>query len=263
MMIFADVSSGRSDFASASPTKLDTPGSGAAETGSIAAEPPSPVAPNDAVRTVTTIFGSVELDRLDRVSGVDWPLERLWPDDLGDVGHLHHVEERSDARQNVLGARGRGRDNGVVAVAQRHDQRRQRLGERVGVKRIVRHPHFGHARKLGGRFGGCAHPLPGNQNLDGLADLSGGGQRPRGEVAQLPAHDFRDNKNRHGQITPASSWSFDTSSATLFTFTPALRPPGSAVFKTLSRGATSTPKSAGVFSSIGFFFAFMMLGSEA
>ena len=31
---------------------------------------------------------------------------------------------------------------------------------------------------------------------------------------------------------------------------------------TVSRGMTSTPKSAGVFSSIGFFFAFMMLGSE-
>ena len=35
------------------------------------------------------------------------------------------------------------------------------------------------------------------------------------------------------------------------------------VFKTLRRGATSTPKSAGVFSSIGFFFAFIMLGSDA
>ena len=43
----------------------------------------------------------------------------------------------------------------------------------------------------------------------------------------------------------------------------ALRPLGSSVFSTLRRGVTSTPKSAGVFSSSGFFLAFMMLGSEA
>ena len=32
---------------------------------------------------------------------------------------------------------------------------------------------------------------------------------------------------------------------------------------TFSRGAISTPSASGVVSSIGFFFAFMMLGSEA
>jgi hypothetical protein len=53
MMIFAEVSSGRSDFASASPTKLDTPGSAAAATGSIGAVLlPALVAAKEAVRTV-------------------------------------------------------------------------------------------------------------------------------------------------------------------------------------------------------------------
>ena len=60
MMILAEVSSGRSDLASASPTKDETPGSPAAATGSIGAWPPGPAAANEAVRTVTTIFGSVD-----------------------------------------------------------------------------------------------------------------------------------------------------------------------------------------------------------
>ncbi len=63
--------------------------------------------------------------------------------------------------------------------------------------------------------------------------------------------------------TPASFFSLSTSSATLLTLMPALRPPGSSVFKTFSRGFMSALKSAAVFSSSGFFLAFMMLGSEA
>jgi hypothetical protein len=63
--------------------------------------------------------------------------------------------------------------------------------------------------------------------------------------------------------TPASFLSLSTSSATSLTLTPALRPPGSSVFSTFSRGFTSAPKSAGLLSSSGFFLAFMMLGSEA
>jgi hypothetical protein len=42
-------------------------------------------------------------------------------------------------------------------------------------------------------------------------------------------------------ITPASSLSLAISSSTEPTFTPALRPAGSTVFTTLSRGVTSTP----------------------
>ena len=60
MMILAEVSSGRSDFESSSPTKPERPGSAAAVTGSIGAEPPAPVAWNAAVRTVITRFGSDE-----------------------------------------------------------------------------------------------------------------------------------------------------------------------------------------------------------
>ena len=38
---------------------------------------------------------------------------------------------------------------------------------------------------------------------------------------------------------------------------------GSVTFSVFRRGATSTPRSAGSRVSSGFFFAFMMLGSEA
>jgi hypothetical protein len=44
---------------------------------------------------------------------------------------------------------------------------------------------------------------------------------------------------------------------------PASRPLGSAMDNTFRRGAISTPSASGVVSSIGFYFAFMILGSEA
>jgi hypothetical protein len=60
MMILAEVSSGRSDFESSSPAKVERPGSAAALTASTGAEPPSPVAANEAVRTVTTLILSFD-----------------------------------------------------------------------------------------------------------------------------------------------------------------------------------------------------------
>src|SRR5262249_32866397 len=71
------------------------------------------------------------------------------------------------------------------------------------------------------------------------------------------------NEERCHQITPASFLSLSTSSLTVFTFTPDLRPAGSVVLSTSRRGAMSTPLLAGGFSAIGFFFAFMMLGRLA
>ena len=59
-MIFAEVSSGRSDFDSSSPTKLETPGSAAAAASSIGAVPPAPVAWKVEVRTVITLVLSFE-----------------------------------------------------------------------------------------------------------------------------------------------------------------------------------------------------------
>ena len=65
------------------------------------------------------------------------------------------------------------------------------------------------------------------------------------------------------EITLASLRSFSTSSCTEPTFLPAWRLAGSFTLTTVSRGAGSTPRSAGFTVSIGFLRAFMMLGSEA
>src|SRR5258708_24680567 len=58
MMIRAEVSSGRSDFDSSSPTKPELFGSGPAATLSTGAEPPAPAAWNPAVRIVITFLDS-------------------------------------------------------------------------------------------------------------------------------------------------------------------------------------------------------------
>ena len=109
------------------------------------------------------------------------------------------------------------------------------------VKRIVGDQHLRHALKLGRRLGGGADICARDENIDGLPELERRGQRARGRIVQLPARDFRQKKGRHRQITPASSCSLATSSATDLTLTPDLRPGGSTVFSTLSRGETSTP----------------------
>src|SRR5262249_31982770 len=88
------------------------------------------------------------------------------------------------------------------------------------------------------------------------------GQRLVGGILQRRVVMFS-NQQRGHQRTPASVLSFATSSATSLTLTPPLRPGGSAVFKTSRCGVRSTPVSDAFFSAIGFFFAFMMLGSEA
>src|SRR6185312_9653947 len=71
-----------------------------------------------------------------------------------------------------------------------------------------------------------------------------------------------DDEESH-QITRASFLSLSTSSGTEATFLPPWRLAGSSTLRVTRRGATSTPSASGVSVSIGFFFAFMMLGSEA
>ncbi len=65
------------------------------------------------------------------------------------------------------------------------------------------------------------------------------------------------------QSTPASLRSLSTSSSTLPTLMPASRFGGSVTLSLVRRGVRSTPNSDAAFLSSGFFFAFMMFGSEA
>jgi hypothetical protein len=64
------------------------------------------------------------------------------------------------------------------------------------------------------------------------------------------------------QITLASLLSRCTSSSTLATLVPDLRLGGSLTSRVFSCGETSTPRSAGLACSIGFFLAFKAFGSE-
>ena len=127
----------------------------------------------------------------------------------------------------------------------------------AGVGIVQPFPHEWVQSSINSRRRGCAgtehsHIAEGFHRADDLGC---------GVAVQFAIGDFAEYKNSHYK-TPAS-FRFDTSSSTLPTMMPALRPCGSRVDTISNRGLTSTPRSAGVFSSSGFFLAFMMLGSEA
>src|SRR5262249_4888240 len=122
--------------------------------------------------------------------------------------------------------------------------------------------HLGDAGNLGTRIGRALGVLAGDEQVDVAADLAGGGDGvERGRLDRRVVV-LGQQQDRH-QITFASLRSLSTSSLTLFTFTPDLRLAGSTTFSVFTRGATSTPSASGFSCSIGFFLAFMMLGSEA
>ena len=129
MMILAEVSSGRSDFDNSSPTNAESPGSAAgcgilhAGRAALARRLEGRGAHGD------DLLGVGRLHGLDRVAGIDRPLESVGRDHLGDLGNLHDVEQRGHARHHVLAVGGRRRDDGVIAAGERDDQRGERLGD--------------------------------------------------------------------------------------------------------------------------------------
>ena len=160
-MILAEVSSGRSDFDSSSPTKDGDAGIGGRR--------------RVLDRRGTALAGrlegrgahrdhlvlSFELHGLHRVAGIDRPLEGVGRDHLDDVGDLHDVEQRRDARHDVLAGRGRRRDDRVIGPAQRDDQRRERLGQRMLVGGAVGEQHLRRRRRAWRRHRPPAwQPLP-------------------------------------------------------------------------------------------------------
>ena len=101
-MILAEVSSGRSDFESSSPTKPEMPGSAAAvdrldrRRAALAGRLERGRAHGDHFLGIERAHG------LDGVAGIDRALERVRRHDLADLGNLHHVEKRGDPRHDVL-----------------------------------------------------------------------------------------------------------------------------------------------------------------
>src|SRR3954454_10876069 len=186
------------------------------------------------------LLGVLRLHRLDGVAGVDRTLIGVGGNHLGDFRDLHDVEQGCDARHHVLEARRRRRNDGVIGRRQRDDQRGQRLGQIVRIKRAVGEQHLLHTGKLCGRVRRDLGILAGHQNFDVRAERGRRGQGLVGRILERRIVVFGNQKRRH-QSTPASFLSFDTSSATSLTLTPALRPAGSVVLRTSRRAVRSTP----------------------
>ena len=192
------------------------------------------------MRTVMTLIFSFERTCLQRVAGIDQPLERVGRDHLDDVGDLHHVEQRRDPRHEILAGGGRRRDDRVIAACERHDQRRQRLRQNVRIRLAVGQQHLGDAIELGRRFGDRARTLARHQHMHVGAERFGGGERLVGGILERLVVVLGDEECCHDR-TPASFLSLSTSSATVLTLTPDFRPAGSLVLSTSSRGVMSTP----------------------
>ena len=158
----AEVSSGRSDFDSSSPTNEEMPGSAGAVAASIGALPPSPAAGKVEVRTVMTLICVLRLHRLHRVAGIDQALESVGRDHFDDVGNLHHVEQRGDARHEILAGRGGGARrsrhspaparrsaprSAPPACARRAQRRRSAPWRRLAAWRRLRQPDGSLARR--------------------------------------------------------------------------------------------------------------------
>jgi hypothetical protein len=166
MMILADVSSGRSDFAGVRPAGqfLDRSGTTA--------------------RARCLEGGGAHRDHLDLVAGahglhgiagIDQPLEGIGGDHLDDVRDLHHVEQRRYSRHDILARGGRRRDDRVIGRRERHDQRRDRFGEHMLVNVVVGDQHLLHAVELGSGFGNGTARFAGDEHMHvGAERLCGG-----------------------------------------------------------------------------------------
>ena len=100
--------------------------------------------------------------------------------------------------------------------------------------------NFRNAVELGGGFGDGPAAFAGDQHMHVAAERLGSGQRLVGRILERLVVVLGEQERGHDS-TPTSFLSLSTSSPTVFTFTPALRPGGSVVLITSNRGATSTP----------------------
>ena len=206
--------------------------------------------------------GIAGLHRGERVAGIDVALEGIGPEHLDDVGQLGDVQQRGEARHDVLAVRGRGGEDRAVAGRQRLQQQHEIFGDRRRVGGVLDLQHAGDARHLGRGRGRRAAVLPGDQDVDRIVQRPRRRDRGQGRLGQPAVLVLRQDQDAH-QITLASWRSLSTSSATLATRTPDWRRGGSSTFRIWWRGAMSTPSCSGVSTSIGFFLAFMMLGRLA
>ena len=209
-----------------------------------------------------TRFAIAGLHRLDGVAGIDRPLEGVGRHDRGDVGDLHHVEERGDARHDVLAGGGRRRDQRVVAVGERDDQRRQRFGEMVGEAVGIGDGAPWRRRR--------ASPLRRRRRRNRRRRPARG--RRRRARSRRRARGRSPRPASHCRGRRSAGWSQDA--RLVLQLVDQLGDggdPGAALAAAAARRPTARSAAArgrrrvrpALTSAIGFFFAFMMLGSEA
>ena len=110
----------------------------------------------------------------------------------------------------------------------------------IGIIGVIGKQNLGNALKFCSRISGGASIVSGNQHMNLMTKCKCSSQRFGCGILERDRIVIGEKKGSH-QKTPASVLSFETSSATEPTLTPALRPAGSIVVTTLRRGATSTP----------------------
>src|SRR5262249_35806400 len=136
------------------------------------------------------------------------------------------------------------------------------LGELVGVGGVIGDQHFGNTTNHGSGFSDATDVLPSDQDGDISTNLQRGRNGIERRGAQRAIGMFCNNQHSH-QITFASFFSFSTSSATDFTLMPALRAAGASTLSVFTVEAVEMLNASGERVSSGFFFAFMMFGSDA
>ena len=262
-MIRAAVSSGRASCAISAPTKCASfvgvgRGDGFDRRG---------IAAGLGLRESRAAHGD-DLDRVarlhfgDRVTGIDRALERVGRNDGGNIRDLRHIEQRRDARQEVLAEGRRRGQHMAVILGETEDERGVVFRGCVFQRRRIGEQHFGDAGQLRGFVGDRAAIGADDQQVDVAADRGCGADDMAGDAFEALIVVLGDNEIRH-QMTCASCMSLSTSSSTEPSFLPPWRFCGSLTCRMVRRGAISTPSASGVAWSIVFFFAFMMLGSEA
>ena len=215
------------------------------------------------MRTVPTIFAPPSASTVsDGVARVDRPAEARGALGRHDVAHLRGVEQRRDARHQVLAERGGRAEHVRERLRERRDLRREHRRQRVRVRRVLDLQHLRDVLQLRGLRrdapASAAHTAtvisaPGIAVRAGDA-LGGAGIEFRAVV-------LGDDQNLAHATSPFLR-SASTSSCGVFTqdaFLPLRRRLVSHGLQALARLRRRGRRACSV--SSGFFFAFMMSGS--
>jgi hypothetical protein len=164
------------------------------------------------------LLGVARLDRRNRVAGINRAGEGVGALDAQHFADLHHVEQRGNARRDVLARGGGRRDERVIARHQLGDQRRDILRQRMTIGRVVREQHLGDAGDLGSSIGRALCALARDQRND-IAQLCCSGDSGERCVLHRRIVMFDPDENAHA--TTPRILSLPISSSTSATLTPA------------------------------------------